>query len=191
MLVGERIKSIRIGRGLTVASLADRTGLSKGLISQVENDKTSPSLSTLAKIAEGLGVPPAYLLMQAEEGIAVVRGGERSVYQFGPDQIKVELLTCRSAKQLRAVLVEFLPGTSTGEDSHAHPGEEWALVLEGRLQVVQGEHSVVVEPGDAWSWKGCVPHRVINVGESIARVISVTSNASSDNFSDESEMGEP
>lgn len=191
MQVGDRIKSIRIGRGLTVAVLAERTGLSKGLISQVENDKTSPSLTTLAKIAEGLGVPPAYLLMGAEEGIAVVRAAERSVYQFGPDQVRVELLTCRSAKQLRAVLVEFLPGTSTGEDTHAHPGEEWAVVLEGRVMAIQAEQSVVLGPGDCWTWKGCVPHRVVNVGEGPARVITVTSNASTDNPHEESEMGEP
>ncbi len=188
MLVGERIKSIRVGRGLTVGALADRTGLSKGLISQVENDKTSPSLTTLAKIAEGLGVPPAYLLLKPEEGIEVVRAGERPVYQFGPDHFRVELLTGRT-KNLRGTLGELLPGQSTGE-GHAHPGEEFHMLLEGRIRAEQGEHSVTLEAGDCWTWKGCVPHRVTNIGEGLARILMVTSTSAPDNFTEDSEMGE-
>ena len=174
MQVGERIRATRTGLGLTVGALAERTGLSKGLISQIENEKTSPSLATLAKIAEGLEVPVAYLVLKQEERIQVVRRDQRSVYQFGSDQIRVEMLTGTGPRSLKAVLVEMPPGTSTGSDGHAHAGEEFHLVVEGRVEAQQAGESVILEAGDTFHWKGCTPHRVVNVGEGVARVLAVS-----------------
>ncbi len=173
LTVGDRIKAIRTGRGMTVGSLAERTGLSKGLISQVENDKTSPSLTTLERLAEGLEVPAAYLLLKSEERIQVVRSGERPQINFGCDRVKVEVLSGRAARHLKAMLVELPVGISTGNEGHAHGGEEFSLVLEGRVRVTQGDESVVVEPGDSFHLKGCIPHSVANVGEGTAKIITV------------------
>lgn len=188
MSVGDRIKSMRLARGLTVAALAELTGLSKGLISQVENDKTSPSLATLEKLAEGLGTPAAYLLLKADERIAVVRRTDRPFSLHGPDQIKVEVLSGRTARSLKAVLVEFPPGTQTGCANHAHGGEEFHFVLEGRVTAIQGDEEVVLEAGDAFHWKGCIPHRVLNAGDTVARVLAVTSASMSQVLGEESEL---
>jgi len=160
---------------MTVAQLAERTGLSKGLISQVENEKASPSLATLERLAAGLGVPAAYLLLKVEEGLQVVRAGDRPLYHFGDDQIRVEVLSGRSGRSLKAVLVQMPPGTSTGHAAHAHGGEEWHMVLEGRIQAIQGDQQAVLEAGDSFHWTGCVPHRVVNIGSGTARILAVTS----------------
>lgn len=174
MQVGERIRATRLGLGLSVGALAERTGLSKGVISQIENEKTSPSLATLEKLAEGLEVPVAYLVLKQEERIQVVRRAERSLYQFGPNKIRVEMLTGPGQRVLKAVLVELPPGASTGDEAHAHAGEEFHLVLEGRVEAQQAGESVVLEAGDTFHWKGCTPHRVINVGEGTAKVLAVS-----------------
>lgn len=188
MQVGERIKAIRAAQGLTVGALAERTGLSKGLISQVENDKTSPSLATLERLAEGLGVPAAYLLFQPEERMQVVRAPDRAEYRFGPDQLKVAVLSGRTARHLKAVLVELPAGTATGCDSHAHGGEEFHLVLEGRIEAIQGDQSATLEAGDAFHWKGCIPHRVVNPGPGPARVLAVTSGSVMEVVGEESDL---
>ena len=187
MEVGGRIKAIRTSRGLTVAALADKTGLSKGLISQIENDKASPSLATLERLAEGLGVPAAYLLLKTAEGLQVVRAGDRPLYHFGLDRLRVEALSVGSGRSLNDVLVEMPPATATGSEAHAHGGEEFHLVLEGRVQAVQGDQQVVLEAGDAFHWTGCVPHRVINVGTGTARILAVTSASLLDVLGEESE----
>lgn len=189
MQIGERVKAVRTGLGLTVGALAERSGLSKALISQIENDKTSPSLATLERLAEGLDVPAAYLLLKPDERIQVVRAEERMVYRFGQDQIKVEVLSGRTARHLKAILVEFPPGTATGSESHAHGGEEFHLVLEGRLKAYQGEASVDLKSGDAFHWKGCLPHRVVNAGSGTARVLVVTSASMLEAMGEESELG--
>jgi transcriptional regulator with XRE-family HTH domain len=188
MQVGDRIKAVRNSIGLSVGALAERSGLSKALISQIENGKTSPSLSTLDRLADSLGVPAAYLLIKPDERIQVVRSGERLVYRFGIDQINVEVLSGRTARHLKAILVGFPPGTSTGNEAHAHGGEEFHFVLEGRILAIQGDEEVELEAGDAFHWKGCIPHRVINRGEATARVLAVTSASLMEVMGEESEI---
>jgi transcriptional regulator with XRE-family HTH domain len=190
MQIGERVKAVRTGLGLTVGALAERSGLSKALISQIENDKTSPSLTTLERLARGLDVPAAYLLLQPDEQIQVVKAEERPVYRFGADQIKVEVLSGRTARHLKAILVEFPPGTATGDESHAHGGEEFHLLLQGRLQAFQGERMVELKAGDAFHWKGCIPHRVVNPGQEIAQVLVVTSATMLEAMGEGSDFGQ-
>lgn len=187
MQIGERVKAVRTSLGLTVGALAERSGLSKALISQIENDKTSPSLATLERLAQGLDVPAAYLLIKPDERIQVVKAEERLVYRFGQDQIKVEVLSGRTARHLKAILVEFPPGTSTGSESHAHGGEEFHLVLVGCLQAYQGDAMVELKAGDAFHWKGCIPHRVVNAGSETAQVLVVTSASMLEAMGEESE----
>jgi len=177
MLVGSHIKAFRIGRGMTVAALAAQTGLSKGLISQIENDKTSPSLATLDRIAQGLDVPVSYLLLRPADGIQVVRAAERAIYQHGPDQLRVEVLSGRTARNLKAVVVEFPPGTNTGCEPHSHGGEEFHFVLEGTVEAFSGRDKVKLEVGDSFHWRGCTPHRIVNVGDGTARILAVTSGS--------------
>lgn len=173
-MVGDQVRAVRTQRGLTVGALAEKCGLSKGLISQVENGKTSPSITTLERIAAGLGVPAAYLLLRPEQRVQVVRAGERTQVRYGPDRLKLEWLTTRSSRQLKAVLVEMEPGSSSGDPTHAHKGEEFHLVLEGQVRAEQGGDIVTLKAGDAFHWFGCIPHRVVNVGDSAARVLVVT-----------------
>lgn len=180
MQVGARLKSLRIGQGLTVGALAEQTSLSKGLISQIENDKVSPSLASLERLAQGLSVPVAYLLLRPADAIQVMRANQRPVYRVpveggrGPDQLRVEVLYDGS-RNLKAALIELPPGTVSGCDSHAHPGEEFHLVLEGRVRAMQAEQAVDLDTGDAWHWHGCTPHRVANIGEGTARLLVITS----------------
>ncbi len=187
-MVGDRIRSIRTSLGLTVAALAEKTGLSKGLISQVETGKTSPSIANLERLAEGLGVPAAYLLLKPEHRIQVVRKCERPQYRFGPHNLKLEVLSGRSARNLKAVLVEFPPGTCTGHDLHAHRGEEFHLVLEGRIEAQQGDEVIQLEAGDTFHWSGCIPHQVRNVGDTTARVLAVTSATMLETVGEESDI---
>lgn len=191
MQVGHRIKTLRNTQGMSLAALAEQTGLSKALISQIETEKTSPSLATLERLADGLGVPAAYLLLKAEERIQVVRAGERPVYTFGPDRIEVQILSGRTARHLKAIVAEMPPGTATGNAAHAHGGEEFHLVLEGRIEATQGDESVVLEAGDAFHWKGCIPHRVVNIGPGVARVLAVTSASMMEVIGEESETVNP
>ena len=77
MLLGDKIRELRLRRGLTVQQLATATGLSKGFISQIENHHTSPSLATLQDFARALETSASYLVMHEEEVPCVIRAKER------------------------------------------------------------------------------------------------------------------
>ncbi|MBM7553131.1 helix-turn-helix domain-containing protein [Thalassobacillus pellis] len=166
MEIGMKIRAIRNRKKLTIAQMSEGTGLSKGFISNVENNNTSPSINTLGTIAEFLGVPLPYLLLEKKQHMRVVKKKERVISSM--DQLKVAHLTSKGG--LRMMIVEFPPEASIGEP-HAHEGEECHLVLQGKVLAEQGEDSVIVEEGDSFSWNASVPHYVKNVGEDKALVL--------------------
>lgn len=168
MDIGAAIRAIRKRKGLTIPQLCKGTGLSKGFISNVENNKTSPSIATLENIATFLKVPLPYLLLRKEQRMHVVRKDERKHTTTGKEKLQVEHLSAQGG--LRMVIVESPPGSSTG-DHHAHEGEECHFVLKGRILAEQGEDSAILEEGDAFSWNASVPHKVTNIGDQPSLVI--------------------
>ncbi|WP_449539772.1 helix-turn-helix domain-containing protein [Ferdinandcohnia sp. Marseille-Q9671] len=166
MDLGTKIRAIRNKKKITIAQMCEGTGLSKGFISNVENNNTSPSINTLKTITDFLGVPLSYLLLEKKEHMRVVRMGERTSSTF--NNLKVEHLTSKGG--LRMMIVECPPGASMGEPN-AHEGEEIHLVLEGKILAEQGEDSVIVEAGDSFSWNASVPHFVKNIGDTKAVIL--------------------
>ncbi|MDQ6418927.1 XRE family transcriptional regulator [Paenibacillus sp. LHD-117] len=169
MDIGSNIRAIRKRKNITIAQICEDTGLSQGFLSQVETNKTSPSIPTLENIAEALKVPLAYLLLKKEERMSIVRKEERKRTTSGIEQLKVEHLS--STKNVRMMLVEIPPGASTGEAPHAHEGEEVHMVVKGKIYAEQGEDSAEFAEGDSFSWNACIPHLVRNIGEEMAIVL--------------------
>jgi transcriptional regulator with XRE-family HTH domain len=171
MPLGHKIRDLRQRRGLTVQQLADATRLSKGFISQVENHRTSPSLSTLHDLAAALHTSVAYLVVEEEQAPCVVRAHERPQVRVGGNTSRVEMLSAQPKRNLDVVLAELPPGLSARGKKHYHHGEECVVCLEGRLRLTVGSHAVVLEAGDSCHYDGRVPHAVENCGEVLARVL--------------------
>lgn len=169
MDIGSTIRAIRKRKNITIAQICEETGLSQGFMSQVETNKTSPSISTLESIAKTLKVPLAYLLLRKEERMNLVRKEERRTTTTGTEKLKVEHLS--STKNVRMIIVEFPPGASTGEAPHAHEGEEVHVVLKGKIYAEQGEDAFECKEGDSFSWNACTPHWVKNIGDELAIVL--------------------
>ena len=175
MEIGSKIRDIRKRKKITIAQMSEKINLSKGFISNIENDNTSPSLNTLQAIANYLEVPLPYLLLEKKQHMKVVRKTDRVYTTF--NDIKIEHLTSQSG--LRMMHVELPPGASTGE-AIAHEGEESHIVLKGTVLAEQGEDSAIAEEGDSFSWNASVPHFVKNIGEKEAvLLIAVYSEDSS------------
>lgn len=169
MDIGSTIRAIRKRKNITITQICEATGLSQGFMSQVETNKTSPSISTLENIAQALKVPLAYLLLKKEDRMSIVRKDERRTTTSGSDNLKVEHLS--STKNVRMMVVEFPPGASTGEVPHAHKGEEVHVVIKGRIYAEQGEDASEFGEGDSFSWNACTPHVVRNIGGNTAIVL--------------------
>jgi len=169
--VGARVRQLRTERGLTQPQLARRTGLNVGYLSQVETDKASPSLESLAAIADAFEVPIAWLLVDDAPPPRVVRRAARPGRSL-PDGTRLEVVDGGFARQLR--IVEGIAPPGTRSTLMTDVGEEHHLVLEGRLRVRQGAFEADLGPGDYLVWDGCVPHEAEVIGDEPARVLVIT-----------------
>jgi transcriptional regulator with XRE-family HTH domain len=168
--VGREIRRWRLERGLTLAQVVERCGLNIGYLSQIENDKAVPSLEALASIAAALDVPPAWLLIESSSSPRVILEADRprTTMPNGGELSEVDAGTSRDVCILEAVVPA---GGATGV--HAHAGDEHHVVLTGTWRLTQGEHVVVLGPGDYLAWDPTVPHDVENIGEEPGRLLVI------------------
>ena len=169
LLVGSQIRRWRSERRLTLARVAERSGLNLGYLSQIENDKASPSLAVLGQIADALDVSPAWFLMDDVPPPRVVRAAERPVMES--DLGRVEYVDGRTSRDVSIIEVSGRPGGRVG--AHAHPGDEHHIVLRGRMRLTQGDHTVDVGPGDYVRWDGSIPHDGEVLGDEEAAMLIV------------------
>src|SRR5688572_9357657 len=170
-LVGTQVRRLRTERGLTLAQVRDRTGLNVGYLSQVETDKASPSLETLAALADALDVPITWLLVDVAPKPQVVRAGDRRGQEEAPG-LRTEEVDGGHARRLRIVEAIGQPGARSSIMTDA--GEEHHIVLSGRLRLRQGDFEADLGPGDYLVWDGSFPHEAEVVGDEPARVLIVT-----------------
>ena len=169
--VGRQVKRWRTERGLTLAQVAERSGLNVGYLSQIENDKASPSLESLGAIGAALDVPIAWFLQDDSAPPRVVRVGDRRSWE-APGGGRVEEVDGGVSRELCIVQVTGLPGGSTG--LHAHPGDEHHILLRGRMRLTQGQHSVELGPGDYLLWDAMIPHDAASIGDEPPVVLIVS-----------------
>ena len=177
MKLGRKIRDLRLRRGLTVLQLASASGLSKGFISQLENDVAAPSLQSLDELARALGTSVAYLVAADSPGMSVVRRGERRKVRLAGDAGLGECLTPATERNLDVVMAELPPGLSVGEARHCHHGEQCLVCLEGRVRVTCAGMVTELEPGDAAHFDGRTPHALENPGDRVARLLIVITPA--------------
>ena len=170
-LVGSQVRRRRRDRGLTLTQVSESTGLNVGYLSQVENDKASPSLETLAALADALDVPIAWFLLDQSVAPRVVRASERPKRRMPRSQGAMYQVDGGIARDVAIFEGVMPPGSRTG--FHAHPGDEHHLILEGRMRITQGEVVVEAGPGDYVLLDGTLPHDAEALGDRPARLIIV------------------
>jgi transcriptional regulator with XRE-family HTH domain len=155
--VGARVRSLRRERGLTIEQLAAATGLTKGFISQLERDRTAPSLSSIARICDALGVRLSHIF-EREAAPAIVRRSERPRVDGAYPSVN-HLLTAREEERFQAIESVVAPGAGAGDELSSLPGEmEFVYVLEGSLEMQVGDEQHVLEEGDAFTYPLKKPH---------------------------------
>lgn len=159
--VGAQIRRWRQTRRLTLAEVGAQTGLNVGYLSQIENDKASPSLACLSSLAGALDVPIAWFLVDEDQPPEVARAADRRWREGNGG--RASRVDGRGSSDISIVEIQTEPGHSTGV--HTHPGDEHHLILSGRYRLTQGSHVVELGPGDYLRWDGLIPHDAESVGD--------------------------
>lgn len=162
--LGNVVRDLRQKDGLTIAEVAAQAGISRGMLSKIENGQVSTSLDTLSKIAKALGVSLAHLFrhynipeggaqhVRAGTGMEVVRRGTKRghtyhllAYDQGP------------AKTFEPFLIT-MDDISEVFPTFEHPGTEFIHMLKGRIEYRHGQKTYVLDPGDSLTFRGDIPH---------------------------------
>lgn len=169
--VGGQVRRRRRDRGLTLSQVSEATGLNVGYLSQVENDKASPSLETLAALADALDVPIAWFLLEQSVAPRVVRAAERPKRRMPRSQGAMTQVDGGIAREVAIFEGIMPPGSRTG--FHAHAGDEHHVILSGQVRITQGESVVEAGPGDYVLLDGTLPHDAVSIGSEPARLLIV------------------
>jgi len=171
--VGEKIKALRMLRGLTQKELADRCDLSKGFISQLESDQAAPSLETLGDLLEVLGVSFSSFF-SSEDKTSPVFPRDRMFDKELDDGSRITwLVATAQAHAMEPILLQLPPGASSQADT-PHSGEEFGLVLSGGLTLYLGINKWRLKKGDAFYYNADREHYLVNHGKTPATVLWVS-----------------
>lgn len=173
MQIGKKIKELRSTLSLTQQELADRCDLTKGYISQLENDLTSPSIATLVDILSALGTSLKDFFKDDTDEKIVFSKKDYVTKQY--DGYSFTWLVNNAQKnEMEPLICELLPKSKTDED-YPHEGQEFGFVLEGEIVVNYDNHSHRVKKGESFYFSTDKVHYLYNPLNKVSKVIWISS----------------
>lgn len=178
MDIGEKVKTLRLARRITLNELSERSGVSKSLLSQIERNMSVPTVTTLQKISNAFSLPISEMFSEKDAvdrsvssdkgdtnagGITVVRKGRRKklIMPWGAWQ---EMLCPDLRHRIEFMYLHYPVGAKV-EEFYTHEGEECGVVLHGRFKGIIGDEEIILEAGDSIYFDSSIPHRWENAGE--------------------------
>ncbi len=165
MKIGAKIKELRVQKGLTQGELADRSELSKGFISQLERDLTSPSITTLMDILQCLGTDLKEFFSDEADTQIVFR--DKDYFQKDDKELNntIEWIIPNAQKNMmEPIRVSLAPGGSTYPDN-PHEGDEFGYVLSGTIRIHLGKKSYKAAKGESFYFTSNSSHYIEAVGK--------------------------
>jgi len=174
MKIGHKLKRLRMSSSLTQEELASRSDLSKGFISQIENDAASPSIATLEDILEVLGTTPNEFFSDLDDREKVVyQKNDRLLTPDSNEKVQIELLIPGSGnKKMDPVVVTIKPGEETFKDP-SHEGEELGFILQGKIELNLNDKIFAMKKGECFYFSADKKHSIINTGKETAKILWV------------------
>jgi len=183
--IGKKVRNLRHQRRMTLQDLADATGLSKPLLSQIENDQVIPPLATLLRISKAFKVSIENFFQEEDsaEKCILVRAGESSrMIQRGlsrggsPPYIYHSLAYGKRDRNMEPFLMEFEARSWSEDLLVSHEGQEFLYLLEGEVEFHFGDEVMRIQPGDSVFYDSREPHAFVAVSDSAPRGVAVLSS---------------
>ena len=172
--VGSRLRQLRTEHDLSLRVLAEKSGLSINTLALIENQKTSPSVSTLQQISSALQVPiTAFFETNVpKQTIAYIKANRRLRAAFEHGSLE-DLSAGLSERVLEPFIVHLEPMTNSGANPIVHTGQEFVFCITGRIVYTIENQTYLLEEGDSLLFESHLPHRWQNVGEEPAQALLV------------------
>ncbi|MEJ5345204.1 MAG: cupin domain-containing protein [Chloroflexus sp.] len=172
--VGTRIRTLREQRRLSIRALAEASGLAVNTLSLIENGRTSPSVSTLQRLAVALQVPvSAFFTPDVPQQRIVFTPAGQAIASLFPHGAMADLAPGMINRTLEPLLVTLEPGAGSGPEAIVHTGQEFVFGLNGQIQYTVADQMFIINPGDSLLFEAALPHRWHNPGHTPAQVLLV------------------
>lgn len=179
--IGAKIKALRTAKRKTLQEVANETGFSPALISQVENNNVSPPIATLSKIAKVLGVRVGHFFRDEgpEAEYEVLRSADRPVVTRvisstgGSHGYIYHALTYKKRDKLMEPFILYVDPATEDDSQYSHEGEEFLFVMEGEAELLLGDERVLLQEGDSVYFESMSKHRLLPHGGKGAKVLAV------------------
>jgi transcriptional regulator with XRE-family HTH domain len=164
-IIGAMLRQRRKELSLTLEATASAADIAASFLSEIERDQASPSVATLIRLCEVLGIPVGSLFQSSQS--VVVRAEAREKMRYGGQDITYELLTSRTATKMAGIIGQLKPGAASGPDFHALPAEEeLVFVVTGDLVMLFETEEYTLSTGDSLTFDPRRPHRYVNPSKS-------------------------
>lgn len=170
--IGNKIKQLRIQKGLTLEELASRSELTKGFLSQLERDLTSPSITTLSDILEALGSSLSEFFREDKDEKFIFR--EEDFFVDERESYTVNWIVPNTQKNQMEPLLLELPQDGTSFEMQPHSGEEFGYVLKGTVQLICDDKRYTLREGETFYLHGRSFHLLRNDNKTTAKVLWVS-----------------
>lgn len=172
--VGSRLKAVRKKVGLSQRELSRLSGVNNGTISLIEQNKISPSVSSLKRLLDTLALSLGEFFDddRSPREQRFFRANELTKYGSG-NVTFMQVGASVPGRKLQILRERYKPAGDTGDTMLGHPGEEGGIVLRGRIEVTVGGDKAVLSAGDAYYFDSSIPHRFRNVGDEECEIVSV------------------
>jgi transcriptional regulator with XRE-family HTH domain len=173
--LGARLRRLRKARALSLADVADGTGISASFLSMVEKGQSDITVSRLMRLVHWFGVSVADLVQEPDPSpVQVVRADQRRSVRLSDERISIQMLTPDGRHAMMPVINVYEAGGGMA-DAARHDGEEFVHVLEGTVELTVGDDDpIVLRAGDSAYYRADVPHSFRNVGRGDARFLGIT-----------------
>src|SRR5512142_964940 len=177
--VGQRLRQLREAQEISMRALATKSGLSANALSMIERGRTSPSVSTLYKLADALGVPVTEFFAPGadKQRVILVRADERTRLPFTHgvwEGLGGEKFTGR----VEPFVLTLETGASSGQHTMVHTGHEFVYCLRGQLEYLVERDLYELQPGDSLLFAAQLKHRWRNPGNTVTNALIVLSGFS-------------
>lgn len=182
-IVGEKIKSLRETREISISELAERSGLAEEQITRIENNIDIPSLAPLIKIARALGVRlGTFLDDQDETGAVVCRKQEETdtTISFSNNALDARthmryhsLSKSKADRHMEPFIIDIEATDENKYELSSHEGEEFVYVMEGAIEVCHSKNKYVIKAGDTIYYDSIVPHHLHGYQGQAAKILAV------------------
>lgn len=174
---GEKLRTVRERKKLTLKDVAGKARVSESLISQIERNKVSPSIDTLLLVADVLEIDYEYLFSdyRQKRKVSIVRSSDRDCINRNKMTIQQLSLPGDGAAEhdIEAFLLQIEAGGEKGDREYGHSGWEFGVILTGQAQFIYGNQTYELGTGDSISFTSDIPHLFKNSGDGILEAIWV------------------